>query len=484
MTKVVAESREERPERSRDAAAGSRCCPGTERQTVTASKDKIGPQPSQLMEEVLRRDNLIAAFKQVCANKGAPGVDGMRVEQLMGHLCEHWPEYRQQLLSATYGPKPVKVVQIPKPNGGARMLGIPTVLDRFIQQSVLQVIGPIFDSGFSESSYGFRPRHSALQAVSKAREYVADGYRWVVDLDLEKFFDRVNHDIVMSRVARKIKDKRLLKLIRLYLQAGLMIDGVVTARVSGTPQGGPLSPLLSNVILDDFDKELERRGHHFCRYADDCNIYVRSQSAGQRVMTSVTGFLERKLKLKVNRDKSAVARPWKRKFLGYTVTMHKKPLLKPAPESIKRAKAKIVKITQSGRGRVIERVIGEVNLFTRGWFGYYRLSEVKQIFDLTDQWLRRRLRKILWEQWKTPKNRAKKLRSFGIWPEKAKRATSNGRGAWWNAGSPEMHAAVTNERLANWGLKSLSQMQRELNKVSLNRRVRNRTHGGVGGRRG
>jgi RNA-directed DNA polymerase len=484
MTKVVAESREERPERIRDAAAGSRCCPRTERQTVTAKEDKIGPQPSQLMEEVLRRENLIAAYKQVSANKGAPGVDGMKIEQLMGHLREHWPEYRQQLLDATYVPKPVRVVQIPKPSGGTRMLGIPTVLDRLIQQSILQVIGPIFDSGFSEFSYGFRPRRSALQAVSKAREYVAYGYRWVVDLDLEKFFDRVNHDIVMSRVARKIKDKRLLKLIRLYLQSGLMIDGVVTARESGTPQGGPLSPLLSNIILDDFDKELERRGHHFCRYADDCNIYVRSQSAGQRVMTSVTDFLEHRLKLKVNRDKSAVARPWKRKFLGYTVTTHKKPQLKPAPESIKRAKAKIVKITQSGRGRTIERVIGEVNLFIRGWFGYYRLSEVKQTFDLMDQWLRHRLRKILWEQWKTPKNRAKKLRSFGVWPDKAKRATSNGRGAWWNAGSPQMHAAVTNERLAKWGLKSLSQMQRDLNGVSLNRRVRNRTHGGVGGRRG
>jgi group II intron reverse transcriptase/maturase len=250
------------------------------------------------MEEVLRRENLIAAYKKVSANKGAPGVDGMKIEQLMGHLRQHWSEYRQQLLNTTYVPKPVKVVQIPKPSGGTRMLGIPTVLDRWIQQAILQVIGQIFDSGFSEFSYGFRPKRSALQAVSKAREYVASGYRWVVDLDLEKFFDQVNHDIVMSRVARKIKDKRLLKLIRLYLQSGLMIGGVVTARERGTPQGGPLSPLLSNVILDDFDKELERRGHHFCRYADDCNIYVRSQSAGQRVMASITDFLERKLKLR------------------------------------------------------------------------------------------------------------------------------------------------------------------------------------------
>lgn len=462
MIRVVAESREERPERPRDAAAGSRCCPGTERQTVTANEDKVGPQPSQLMEEVLLKENLSKALKRVSENKGAPGVDGMTVHQLPGHLRKHWPEIRQQLLSGTYVPKSVRVVEIPKPNGGTRMLGIPVVLDRLIQQAILQVIGPIFDAGFSESSYGFRPGRSAHQAVEKAREYIADGYRWVVDLDLEKFFDQVNHDILMSRVARKVKDKRLLKLIRRYLQAGLMVDGVVSPRASGTPQGGPLSPLLSNVLLDDFDKELERRGHRFCRYADDSNIYVRSENAGERVMISVNDFLERKLKLRVNREKSAVARPWKRKFLGYTVTTHKKPSLKPAPESVRRAKAKIRQITRSGRGRSRSRVIEELNLFLRGWFGYYRLADVKQVFDLLDQWIRHRLRKILWQQWKTPKNRAKKLRSFGIWSEKAKRATSNGRGPWWNAGSPQMHAAITNERLSEWGLESLQKMQREL----------------------
>ena len=249
------------------------------------------------------------------------------------------------------------------------MLGIPTVLDRLIEQGILQVIGPIFDTGFSESSYGFRPGRSALQAVEQARKYMADGRRWVVDFDLEKFFDRVNHDILMSRVARKIKDKRLLKLIRRFLEAGLMTDGVVSPRVAGTPQGGPLSPLLSNVLLDDLDKELERRGHRFCRYADDCNVYVRSEKAGQRVMSSVTSFLERKLKLKVNRDKSAVGRPWKRKFLGYTVTVNKQPRLKPAPASVKRAKAKIRQITRRGRGRNIQRTIKDINLYTRGWFG-------------------------------------------------------------------------------------------------------------------
>jgi len=345
------------------------------------------------------------------------------------------------------------------------MLGIPTVLDRFIQQSILQVIGPIFDADFSESSYGFRPGRSAQQAVEQARKYMADGRRWVVDFDLEKFFDRVNHDILMSRVARKVKDKRLLKLIRRFLEAGLMTDGVVSQRVAGTPQGGPLSPLLSNILLDDLDKELERRGHCFCRYADDCNVYVHSEKAGQRVMSSLTDFLERKLKLKVNRDKSAVGRPWKRKFLGYTVTVNKRPRLKPAPESVKRAKVKIRQITRRGRGRNIQRTIKDINLFTRGWFGYFRISDVKQPFETLDQWIRHHLRKILWRQWKTPRTRAKMLQRFGAWPENAKRATSNGRGPWWNAGAPHMHAAITNERLFEWGLQSLLGMQRGLSRV-------------------
>ena len=453
-------------ERPRDTVAGSRRCPRDERQTATATKESIGPQPSLLMEEVVQKENLIRALKRVRANKGAPGVDGMTVIQLGDHLREHWTCIREQLLSGTYVPQPVRVVEIPKPNGGTRMLGIPTVLDRMIEQAILQVIGPIFDVGFSESSYGFRPDRSALQAVEQARRYVAAGRRWTVDLDLENFFDRVNHDILMSRVARKIKDKRLLKLIRRYLEAGLMTDGVVSPHTAGTPQGGPLSPLLSNVLLDDLDKELERRGHCFSRYADDCNIYVGSREAGERVMASVTGFLEHKLKLKVNRVKSAVDRPWKRKFLGYTVTVNKPPRLKPAPESVKRAKAKIRQITRRGKGRNIHRTIGDINLFTRGWYGYFRMSEVKQPFDLLDQWIRHHLRKILWRQWKTPRTRARMLRRFGAWPETAKRATSNGRGPWWNAGAPHMHAAITNERLFEWGLQSLLGMQRGLNRAT------------------
>jgi RNA-directed DNA polymerase len=467
MVKVVAESKGGRPGPLRDTAARSRRCPQQERQTITANEENIGSQPEQLMQEVLRKENLTKALKRVRANKGAPGIDGITVDEVGKHLREHWTHIREQLLAESYIPQAVRVVEIPKPNGaGTRMLGIPTVLDRFIQQAVLQVIGPIFETDFSESSYGFRPGRSAHQAVSQAREYMAEGRRWVVDIDLEKFFDQVNHDILMSRVARKIKDKRLLRLIRRFVEAGLMRGGVVSARSAGTPQGGPLSPLLSNILLDDLDKELERRGHCFCRYADDANIYVSSEKAGQRVMESVTSFLERKLKLKVNRDKSAVGRPWKRKFLGYTVTVNKQPRLKPAPASVKRAKVKIRQITRRGRGQNINRTIEELNLFIRGWFGYYRMSEVKQTFIDLDQWIRRRLREILWVQWKKPRTRAKMLQRFGLWPEKAKRATSNGRGPWWNAGAAHMHAAITNGRLSQWGLQSLVGMQRRMIRVT------------------
>jgi RNA-directed DNA polymerase len=466
MTKVVAESRTEMSLRPRDTAAGSRRCSRNERQTATATKDNVGPQPSALMEEVLRKENLKRALKRVRANKGSPGVDGMTVDQLSGHLREHWPHIREQLLNATYVPEAVRVVKIPKPSGGTRMLGIPTVQDRWIQQAILQVIGPIFDAGFSDHSYGFRPGRDAQQAVEQARSYMAGGQRWVVDLDLEKFFDQVNHDMLMSRVARKIKDKRLLKLIRRYLAAGMMTDGVVSARTAGTPQGGPLSPLLSNVLLDDLDKELERRGHHFCRYADDCNIYVSSRKAGERVMESVTRFLEHKLKLKVNRAKSAVGRPWDRKFLGYTVTTHKPPRLKPAPQSVKRAKAKIREIVRRGRGRNIQRTIEDINLFVRGWFGYFRKCEVKQQLESLDEWLRHHLRSILWRQWKTPRNRARMLQRYGTRPDKAKRATSNGRGPWWNACAPHMHAAITNATLFEWGLLSLLKMYEELNRTA------------------
>ncbi len=447
--------RAEKFQRPGKEAAGSRHEPGVARQAATAAAESIGPPTEALMEEVLRRENLFAALKRVQANKGAPGVDGMTVDELPAYLREAWPAMREQLLEATYIPSPVREVHVPKPGGGTRMLGIPTVVDRLITQAMLQVMSPIFDPGFSEHSYGFRRGRSAQQAVARMRDYVAEGYRWVVDVDLERFFDQVNHDILMSRVARQVNDKRLLKLIRRYLTAGIMRAGLVSQREAGTPQGSPLSPLLSNILLDDLDKELERRGHRFCRYADDANIYVGSKRAGERVMASVTHFLESRLRLKVNRAKSAVDRPWRRTFLGYTVTTQLAPRLKPAPSSVKRAKDRIRQITQQGRGRNIRRVIAEVNQFTRGWFGYFRLASVKQSFEMLDQWLRRRLRKILWEQWKRPKTRYRKLVALGVEAQRARKATATGRGAWWNAGASHMHAGVTNRLLAQWGLLSL-----------------------------
>jgi RNA-directed DNA polymerase len=447
--------RAEKFQRLGKEAAGSRHGPGVARQAATAAAEIIGPPTEALMEEVLRRENLFAALKRVQANKGAPGVDGMTVDELPEYLREAWPAIREQLLEATYVPSPVRAVHLPKPGGGTRMLGIPTVLDRLITQAMLQVMSPIFDPGFSEHSYGFRRGRSAHQAVEQACGHIAEGYRWVVDIDLEKFFDQVHHDILMSRVARKVKDKRLLKLIRRYLTAGIMRAGLVSQREAGTPQGSPLSPLLSNILLDEFDKELERRGHRFCRYADDANIYVRSKRAGERVMASMTHFLERRLRLKVNRAKSAVDRPWRRTFLGYTVTNQRSPRLKPAPSSVKRAKDRIRQITQRGLGRNIRRVIAEINQYTRGWFGYFRLASVKQPFDVLDQWIRRRLRKILWKQWKKPKTRYRKLVALGVEAQRARKATATGRGAWWNAGASHMHAGVTNRLLAEWGLLSL-----------------------------
>ena len=456
----------EKPERPWKEAAGSRHEPGLVRQTATATADPIGPQTQALMEEVLRRENLRKALRRVQSNKGAPGVDGMNVEELPDYLRKEWHTIREQLLRASYVPSPVREVQLPKPGGGTRMLGIPTVLDRFITQAILQVMSPLFDTGFSNHSYGFRPGRSALQAVRQARDYIAEGHRWVVDLDLEKFFDQVNHDMLMSRVARKVEDKRLLRLIRRYLNAGIMKEGMVSTREAGTPQGSPLSPLLSNILLDDFDKELECRGHRFCRYADDANVYVRSRRAGERVMESLTRFLEGRLRLTVNRTKSAVERPWKRKFLGYTVTTHFSPRLKPAPEALKRAKDRIRQITHRGRGRNIRKVIEEINLFTRGWVGYFRLATVKHAFDLLDQWIRRRLRKILWEQWKKPKTRYRKLVALGLEASRARKATATGRGAWWNAGASHMHAAVNNRLLAAWGLLNLLTQLRTLQRCA------------------
>jgi len=426
-----------------------------------ARKEPVRPGDLQLMEAVVARKNLLDAYSQVMSNKGSSGVDEMPVEQLMPYLQEHWAQIKADLLEGAYQPQAVRCVEIPKPNGGVRQLGIPTVLDRFIQQALHQVLSPLFEPNFSKSSYGFRPGRSAQQAVTAARKYVAEGRRWVVDLDLEKFFDRVNHDILMSRLARRISDKRVLGLIRRYLQAGLMKGGVMSQRVEGTPQGGPLSPLLSNTLLDEMDKELERRGHKFCRYADDCNIYVQSRSAGERVMKSVTKFLSERLRLKVNVEKSAVARPWERKFLGYSMTWHKQPRLKVAPESIKRLKAKVRNIFRIGRGRSISKVIKDLNLLLQGWSQYFRLAEVKGIFEELDGWIRRKLRCLLWWQWKRNFTRAKNLMQRGVDESRAWKSATNGRGAWWNSGASHMNEAFPKSFFDRMGLTTLLDRQLE-----------------------
>jgi RNA-directed DNA polymerase len=423
----------------------------------TVRMENSWPKAFDLMEAVVGRENMWSALKRVESNKGAPGVDGMRVSEFRAWLTEHWPRVREELLDDRYLPSPVRKVEIPKPGGkGMRQLGIPTVLDRLIQQALLQVLQPVFEPGFSDHSYGFRPGRSAHDAVLQARAYVADGRRWVVDIDLEKFFDRVNHDILMSRVARKVGDKRVLRLIRRYLQSGIMANGLVHPRTEGTPQGGPLSPLLSNILLDDLDKELERRGHCFCRYADDCNVYVRTQRSGERVMASITAFLAKRLKLKVNADKSAVGRPWNRKFLGYSMTSHKEPRLKVAPESVKRFKGKLKVLFRQGRGRNLGRFIKEDLVpVLRGWINYFRLARVKVTFEDLDQWIRHRLRCILWRQWKRNFTRARNLMKLGLGEERSWRSATNGHGPWWNSGASHMNQALPKRYFDSCGLVSL-----------------------------
>jgi len=368
----------------------------------------------QLMEEVCERENCKQALARVKANKGSPGVDGRTVHELPGHLKQHWPAVREQLLSGTYKPQPVKRVEIPKPGGGVRKLGIPTVLDRFIQQAVMQVLQRRWDRTFSEHSYGFRPGRSAHQAVEQAQQYIAAGYRWVVDLDLEKFFDRVQHDKLMAKIAERVGDKRLLKLIRAFLTAGVMEDGLVRPVDEGTPQGGPVSPLLSNIVLDEFDRELERRGLRFARYADDCNIYVRSRRAGERVMESITRFITAKLRLKVNEQKSAVARPWKRKFLGFSFTSRREPKRRIAPKAIGRFKERVRELRSRTRGVSIERMAEELARYLRGWLGYFGKCETPSVLEELEQWFRRRPRSVIWKQWKRGKVRFAELCKRGV----------------------------------------------------------------------
>lgn len=440
-----------------------RADPGAELCAAAGGQTKAeGPRQ---MEAVVERANLWRAYERVMRNKGAAGVDGLTVFEFKAWLQQHWPSVKAALLAGDYVPAAIRKVEIPKPNGGVRTLGIATVLDRLIQQALLQVLQPEFDPEFSEHSYGFRPGRNAWQAVQRAQSYIREGHRWVVDLDLEKFFDRVNHDILMSRVARQIKDERVLKLIRRYLEAGMMSEGIVTARTEGTPQGGPLSPLLSNILLTDVDRELERRGHRFCRYADDCNIYVKSAAAGQHAMDAITGYLEQKLKLRVNRDKSAVARPWQRKFLGYSVTRHKQARLKIAESSLKRLKDRVREIVVGNASRNLGQTIAALNPVLRGWASYFRLTEVKGGLEDLDGWIRRKLRCLLWRQWKRPATRNRKLQVRGLDPTRAWKSASNGRGPWWNAGASHMNAAYPKSFFDVSGLVSLLDTQQRFQRV-------------------
>jgi len=417
---------------------------------------------SGLMEAVCERGNLMLAYQRVIENKGAAGVDGIGVAEFKDHLKQHWPTIKAKLLVGDYMPQPVRRVDIPRPQGGIRTLGIPTATDRMIQQALHQILAPIFEVGFSTSSYGFRPGKNAFQAVKAARQYVAEGRRIVVDMDLEKFFDRVNHDLLMEKLSKQIDDGRVHRLIRRYLEAEMMAEGIISPRTEGMPQGGPLSPLLSNILLTELDRELERRVHAFCRYADDCNIYVKSKAAGERVMASITRFLSDKLKLTVNVAKSAVASPWKRKFLGYSMTWHKAPRLRIAPASRKRLEDKIRDIIKGARGRSLTNVIAELNPILRGWMAYFKLTETKKALEELDGWIRHKLRCILWRQWKRPYTRAKNLMKAGLTEERAFRSACNQRGAWWNSGASHMNQAFPKLYFDCLGLVSLLDTRRRL----------------------
>jgi RNA-directed DNA polymerase len=437
-----------RSEAPRDSAKGTEALMAKREAESTASSE-------QLMEEVCGRKNCQQALARVKSNKGSAGIDGMTVEQLPDYLQQHWPIIREQLLSGSYKPQPVKRVEIPKPDGGIRQLGIPTVLDRFTQQAVMQVLQRRWDRTFSEHSYGFRPGRTAHQAVTKAQQHIAAGYGWVVDLDLEKFFDRVNHDRLMAALARRIRDKRMLKLIRAFLRAGVMEGGLVSPIDEGTPQGGPLSPLLSNIVLDELDRELERRGHRFVRYADDCNIYVRSQRAGERVMKGVSEFITKKLKLKVNEQKSAVSRPSKRKFLSFSFTWQREPKRRIAPKAIARFKQRVRELTRRTRGVKLETMIAQLSRYLRGWRGYFGFCQTPSVLRKLDEWLRRRLRSVVWKQWKRGKVRFAELRKRKVSKDLAAQTAGSAHGPWRLSNSPALTIALPNAYFASLGLAPL-----------------------------
>jgi len=427
---------------------------GTE--ALTAKRRAESPAiGEQWMEEVCERENCKRALARVKANKGSAGVDGRTVQQLPGFLKQHWPVIREQLLNGTYEPQPVKRVEIPKPDGGKRKLGIPTVLDRFIQQAVMQVLQDRWDGTFSDHSYGFRPGRSAHQAVEQAQQYIAEGCRWVVDLDLEKFFDQVSHDKLMARIAERVSDKRILKLIRAFLRAGVMEDGLVSPVDEGTPQGGPLSPLLSNIVLDELDRELERRGLRFARYADDSNIYVRSRRAGERVMESIGRFITTKLKLKVNQQKSAVARPWERKFLGFSFTWNREPKRRIAPKAVERFKERVRELTRRTKGVSIERMAEELARYLRGWIGYFGRCQTPSVLQGLEEWTRRRLRSVIWKQWKRGRVRFAELRKRGVGIGLAAQTAGSAHGPWRMANSPALTIALPNAYFTSLGIPKL-----------------------------
>ena len=413
------------------------------------------------MEAVVGRENLKKALAQVKRNKGAAGVDGMSIDDLPAYLKEHWPTIRVQLLEGTYKPQPVRRVEIPKASGGMRALGIPTVLDRFIQQAVMQVLQADWDRTFSETSFGFRPGRSAHQAVERAQAYIASGYGVVVDIDLEKFFDRVNHDILMGLAAKRVADKRILKLVRGFLTAGMLADGLVSPTEEGTPQGGPLSPLLSNLMLDVLDKELEKRGHRFVRYADDCNIYVRSLRAGERVMTSIERFLAKRLKLKINKAKSAVAKPGVRKFLGFSFTSEEQPRRRIAPQAIARFKSRVQELTRRTRGANLGQIVKELSIYLVGWRGYFGFCQTPSVLRGLDEWTRRRLRAIAWKQWRRGRTRYAELRRCGVGRDLAARSAGSPHGPWRLSNSPALTIALPTAFFFNsLGLASVAEPRR------------------------
>lgn len=447
------------PGRNPGFAAGSA-------QTSAASMRWTNAEPDTLMERVLAPANLKRAYQRVVSNKGAPGADGMTVDQLAGYVKQYWPILKTRLLAGEYHPQGVRAVDIPKSKGGTRQLGIPCVVDRLIQQALLQQLTPIFDPLFSDYSYGFRPGRSAHQAIETARDHVAAGHRWCVELDLEKFFDRVNHDVLMAHVARQIEDKRVLALIRRYLEAGTMSGGLASRRQEGTPQGGPLSPLLSNILLNELDRELERRDHRLVRYADDANIYVRSHRAGERVMARVERFLTQRLKLTLNREKSRVARPWACDYLGYGMSWHQQPRLRVAAMSLGRLRDRVRDLLRGARGHKMANVIERINPVLRGWAGYFKLSQSKRPLEELDGWVRHKLRCVIWRQWKRPSTRARNLIRLGIDEARAWKSAVNGRGPWWNSGASHMNQALPKKLWDRLGLVSILDTINRLNRIT------------------